>query len=120
MKTKPHFPPFPTRQVSKTFFHSTLMTTVILLLALSGAKLLPSSLVDELNRMGVSIQRPAVMDIHEARLMNSQTKVKVVGQGLKAREILSNYIPLEGRGRILWIARTRLASGEISSVQFRR
>ena len=43
MKTKPHFPPFPTRQVSKTFFHSTLMTTVILLLALGGAKLLPSS-----------------------------------------------------------------------------
>jgi hypothetical protein len=43
MKTKSHFSLFPTRQVSKTFFHSTLMTTVILLLALGGAKLLPSS-----------------------------------------------------------------------------
>jgi hypothetical protein len=77
-------------------------------------------LVDELNRMGVSIQRPAMMDIHEARLMNSQTKVKVAGQGLKVRGILSNYIPLGDHGRILWIARTRLAPGEISSIQFRR
>lgn len=77
-------------------------------------------LVDELSRMGVPIQRPALMDIHEARLMNSQTKVKVVGQDLKVRGILSNYITLDDHGRILWIARTRLASGEISNIQFRR
>ncbi len=77
-------------------------------------------LLDELSKMGVSIQRPGLMDIHEARLINSQTKVKVVGQGLKARDILSNYIPLNDHGRVLWIARTRLASGEISSIHFRR
>jgi len=41
MKTKLHFSPFPTKQVSKTFFHSILMTAVILLLALGGAQLLP-------------------------------------------------------------------------------
>lgn len=43
MKTKLLLP-FPTNQVSRTFFHSALMTAVILLLALGGAKLLtPSS-----------------------------------------------------------------------------
>jgi hypothetical protein len=43
MKTKLHFSPFPTKQASKTFFQSALMTAVILLLALGGAKLLPLS-----------------------------------------------------------------------------
>jgi len=43
MKTKLHFSPFPTKRVSKTFFHSVLMTGVVLLLALGWAKLLPSS-----------------------------------------------------------------------------
>src|SRR5262249_29684143 len=43
MKTKLRFSPLPTKQVSRTFFHSALMTAVILLLALVGAKLLPPS-----------------------------------------------------------------------------
>jgi hypothetical protein len=43
MKTKLHFSPFPTRQVSKTFIHSVLITVAVLLLALGGAKLLPLS-----------------------------------------------------------------------------
>jgi IPT/TIG domain-containing protein len=43
MKTKLHFSPFPTNHASRTFFHSALMTAVILLLALGGAKLLPRS-----------------------------------------------------------------------------
>jgi hypothetical protein len=77
-------------------------------------------LVNELSRLGVPIQPPPMVDIHEARFMNSQTKVKVIGQGLKVRGILSNYIPLDDHGRILWIARTCLASGEISNIQFRR
>jgi len=76
-------------------------------------------LVDELSKMGVSIQRPTLMDIHEARLIDFQTKVKVVGQGLTARDILTNCITLNDHGRILWIARTRLVSGEVSNIQFR-
>src|SRR5262245_31503026 len=43
MKTKLHFSPFPTKQASKTFFHSVLITVAVLLLALGGAKLLPLS-----------------------------------------------------------------------------
>lgn len=77
-------------------------------------------LVNELSKLGAPIQPPPWVDIHEARFMNSQTKVKVVRQGLKVRGILSNYIPLDDHGRILWIARTRLAAGEISSILFFR
>src|SRR5215470_6708521 len=51
-------------------------------------------LVVELSKLGAPIQPPPIMDIHEARFMDSQSQVKVVGQGLKVREILSNYIPL--------------------------
>jgi hypothetical protein len=43
MKSKLHFSPFPTKQASKTFFHSVLITVAVLLLALGGAKLLPLS-----------------------------------------------------------------------------
>jgi len=80
---------------------------------------LVGELVNELTRLGAPIQPPPLMDIHEAMFMDYHTKVKVVGQGLKVRGVLSNYIPLDNHDRILWIARTRLGSGEISNIHFR-
>jgi hypothetical protein len=50
-----------------------------------------------------------------------RSKVHVKGQGLTVREVLSNYIPLSGRGsRTLWIARTKFGKQEKSHIRFIR
>src|SRR5215470_3868823 len=58
MKTKLRLSPFSTNHVSRTFFHSALMTAVVLLLALGGVKLLaPFSSSAKQNRQGANRQQ---------------------------------------------------------------
>jgi len=58
MKTKLHLLPFSTNKVSRTFFHSALMTAVLLLLAIGGIKLLaPFSSSAKQNRQGANGQQ---------------------------------------------------------------
>lgn|SRR5262249_8132564 len=77
-------------------------------------------LIDELRNRGVSVQRPALLDISEARRLKSDAKMKVNGSGLKVREILSGFTTLENRGRILWIARTKLGTNEVTNLYLYR
>lgn len=46
------------------------------------------------------------------------TTVHASGRNLVVRRALTKFIPLEGRGPILWIARTKLGVGQSSHIQF--
>ena len=65
---------------------------------------------------GIPVSPPQLMSTHEQA--DYSTVVRVKGEGLKVRNALSNFIPLEGRGRILWIARTKLGQGEVSYIYY--
>ena len=46
------------------------------------------------------------------------TVARVKGEGLKVRDALSNYIPLEANKRVIWIARTKIGQQELSYVRY--
>jgi hypothetical protein len=74
-------------------------------------------LVSEINRQGVRVSAPLITFNNET--LDYNTIVQVKGEDLKVREVLSNFIPLEGRGsRILWIARTKLGAKQESSIRY--
>lgn len=74
-------------------------------------------LPDRIGKQGISIVSPTGFFTHEQP--DFSTEVQVKGEGLSVRSALSNFIRLEGRERVLWIARTRLEPGAISYVFYR-
>jgi hypothetical protein len=78
-----------------------------------------NDLVVAISKQGVSISPPALIDTHEGMFQDFTTVVQVKGKSMKVRDALSNFIPLNGRGMILWIARTKIGPGETSYIQFR-
>jgi len=76
-------------------------------------------LPDFINKQGATVGKAGMIDTRDASVQDFSTTVKVQGQNLQVRSLLSNYLPLEKRDRIIWIARTKLGKGEISQVQFR-
>ncbi len=71
----------------------------------------------EIGKQGIPIGPPLLMSFNEAR--DRTTVLEVKGVGLKVRDALSHFVPLEKRRiRILWIARTRLNQGDISYVYY--
>jgi hypothetical protein len=76
-------------------------------------------LVKLLETRGVRVSSRGTIDIHELSTMDFATQVHVKGKQLSVRRALSDFIPLEGRSnRILWVARTKKGSDEISFVRF--
>jgi hypothetical protein len=74
-----------------------------------------NDLVSEVAERGFRISPQNFIFTHEQP--DFSTKVEVKGDNLKVREALSNFVLLEGRGsRVLWIARTKLAPGEVTYV----
>jgi len=73
-----------------------------------------NELPDEIGKQGVPIAIPTWQSTHEQH--DGSTMVYVKGEGLSVRTALSNFVKLEGRDRILWIARTKLELGAISYV----
>ena len=73
-----------------------------------------NGLPNEIQKQGIRISTPTGQDTHEHR--DGTTIVHVSGDGLSVRDALSNFINLDGRGKILWIARTKLDPGAISYV----
>jgi hypothetical protein len=47
------------------------------------------------------------------------TEIEIRAQGLKVRDALSNYVPLEHRkGGVLWVAKTKPGVGEVTFVYY--
>jgi hypothetical protein len=47
-----------------------------------------------------------------------RTVAHVKGEGLKVSDALSNYIPLQAKKRVIWIARTKIGQNEMSYVRY--
>jgi hypothetical protein len=76
-----------------------------------------NELPSAIGKLGIPVSLPVVMDLRQS--LDHMTEVQVKGEGLKVRDALSNFIPLEGRGgRLLWVARTKLNQGEVSYVYY--
>jgi len=76
-------------------------------------------LPDYIGKQGFPVIKETVFGTVEGAGVDFTTVVKVTGDNLQVRDVLSNYIPLDERGRILWIARTKLGNGESSRVFFK-
>jgi hypothetical protein len=78
---------------------------------------LVNDLIVEIGRRGIPVSFREAHFIGEHR--DRSTVVKVKGEWLKVRDALTDFVPLEGRKeRVLWIARTKLAKGEVSEVYY--
>jgi len=77
-------------------------------------------LLDYIGKQGLPVIKETSFGTIEGAGVDFTTVVKVTGSNLQVRDVLSNYIPLDGRGRILWIARTKLGKGESSRVFFKK
>lgn len=75
-----------------------------------------SELPDEIGKQGISIALPTWQSTHEQR--DGSTVVHVKGAALIVRDALSSFVKLDGRGPILWIARTKLEQGAITYVHY--
>ncbi len=73
-----------------------------------------NELPDAIGKQGIPIALPTWQSTHEQR--DGSTILQVKGGGLTVRDALSNFISLDGRASILWIARTKLEPGAISYV----
>lgn len=77
-----------------------------------------NNLPTEIAKQGIRISSQTGFSIGGGEFPDRSTVVRITAEGLKVRDALSNFIPLDKRVRILWIARTKLAEGEVSYVHF--
>jgi len=75
-------------------------------------------LIDEIGKKGIPVSSRGPLNVEDLLRVDHRSKVQVMGERLRVREALSNFISLEGRGPLLWIARTKLAPREITYVHF--
>ena len=76
-------------------------------------------LIAELRQRGIPISLQTVFAIGRPLAFDSDTRVMVKASGLPVRRILSDYIPLKGYSRVLWIAATPLRAGAETAVTFK-
>jgi hypothetical protein len=77
-------------------------------------------LVDAIASKGIPVSAVGPMGTDDLFSMDGVTRVQVKGKGLKVRDALSDFVPLEGRGPILWTAETRVdGSDQTSYIRFR-
>jgi hypothetical protein len=76
-----------------------------------------NDLPSEISKQGIPLSPPPVMSFEESR--DYTTVVQVKGAGLKVRDALSYFLPLEKRqSRILWIASTKLGQGQMTYLYY--
>jgi len=75
-------------------------------------------LVDKIGGKGIPVSSRGPLNVPELLRTDHRSNVHVMGERLRVRDALSNFISLEGRGPLLWFARTKLAPAEITDVHF--
>ena len=76
-----------------------------------------SELVATIGKQGISVSPQRALFINE--FLDYTTVIHVKGEGLRVRDALSNFVPLDERkGRILWIARKKLGEGEVTYIYY--
>ncbi|MFP5262581.1 MAG: hypothetical protein ACLGJB_11805 [Blastocatellia bacterium] len=76
-----------------------------------------NDLVAAIAKQGIPVSSLGLVSTHEQ--LDYSTVVRVKGEGMKVRDALTRFVPLEGRvGRFLWVARTKLAKGEKTYIHY--
>jgi len=76
-------------------------------------------LVNAISSKGIAVSAGGPASTEDLITMDGVTRVQVKGKGLRVRDALSDFIPLEGRGPILWFAVTDVdASNQTTYVRF--
>jgi hypothetical protein len=77
-------------------------------------------LVDAIAAKGIPVSATGPVGTDDLLSMDAVTRVKVKGKGLTVRDALSNFVPFDGRGPILWTAETHVdGSDQTSYIRFR-
>jgi hypothetical protein len=69
-------------------------------------------LVDTIAARGIPVSSVGAFDSQELMFTDFNSNVQVNGKNLTARDALSDFISLEGRGRILWFAETHVEGSD--------
>jgi hypothetical protein len=75
-------------------------------------------LVSEIGKHGIPIASPAGLYSHELLYVDMRSRVSIRATSIPVRDALSNFVDLEGRGPILWIARTGPGEKQMTTVMF--
>jgi hypothetical protein len=63
-------------------------------------------LVDAIAAKGIPVSAGGAVGTEDLLSLDGLTRLQVKGKGLKVRDALSDFVPLDGRGPILWTAET--------------
>jgi hypothetical protein len=77
-------------------------------------------LVNELGRKGGAVSSKGPLDISEGLTIDLSSQLRVRESDKSIRNIVTNSLPLQGRGRILWIAQTEMGAGAMTYIRFLR
>jgi hypothetical protein len=74
-------------------------------------------LADAIGKLGISISSPrSGPPIGALEVWDHVSVVHVKGERLKVRDALSDFLPLDRQGNILWVATTKFGPGETSYI----
>lgn len=78
-----------------------------------------NDLITTIGKQGVSITPETSFILGGIEFPDRSTRVNVKGEAVKVRDVLTKFVPVErGRGRILWIARTKLTPGSVTTIYY--
>lgn len=77
-------------------------------------------LVDAIGSKGIPVSAGGPMGTDDLLSLDGVTRVQVKGKGLRVRDVLSDFVSLDGRGPILWTAETHVDGlDQTSYIRFR-
>jgi hypothetical protein len=77
-------------------------------------------LVDAIAAKGIPVSATGPVGTDDLLSMDGVTRVQVKGKGLRVRDALSDFVPLDGRGPILWTAETHVdGSDQTTYIRYR-
>jgi hypothetical protein len=74
--------------------------------------------VDEIAKHGVKISPGNAISTKEIYTVDYSIRVNVQASNKNVRELLTDYVPLEGRGRILWISTTYSGKDNTAHIRY--
>ena len=77
-------------------------------------------LVNTISKKGVAISSQGFLTTTDLFVGDGLTQVRIIEKNRRVRDLLTNYIPLNGRGRILWIAETNMDRNDPTFVRYLR
>lgn len=74
--------------------------------------------VDKMAKHGVPVSPRGMVDTYEMLATDSSIRVSVQASNRTVRELLTDYLSLEGRGKLLWIAKTYIGKDKTTYIRY--